>query len=595
MVSKTVERKRVFSWNFNFETDVQDGDWFIYYYDPNGTDLYKIKLDAATKTQAKALIAQITAWMNKSETWSGTVVEYQQKKVVTHPAVDVEEWTVVQLVGTWTYVHTTNVITVTGGTAGAPCGFVDAWNADKAGTLENVHARNVVAADGADVAVDHAERPTDMNVLGLADIFITITNFTANGSILITGTEEYGAAQTETIAFTGNGVYNSTLYWKTITHTRVTVYANTFTYTLSQGQWGVVWKQGTTQYQIDSIFAIGDSSNATVFTDTSKLVVFTVTGGQQVKSYANSTVTFGTLNDAATYSTKNGCTFISTGQASAAFWTAYGGTVNWYSCTYIGTGIANWVFSSAAGGYVKALYNCRFENVKSVTSYGSTFDLYNVYVGGSQASLADATSNPTVNYLTCKASQYAIIFQGSSNLTVRNLIGGNQSLKFIYVDSLTVHGYLIDTVWLDSANWTITWAGVCTGNIYRQYTFNLKVTDKDNVAISGATVVLKDNAGTQIFSVTTDVNGDIVQQTVSRGYYNQANGNTLQDYSPHTLTITKAGYQRYTKVLTLTEKTIWQIALFKRQDIFFNVDGVKTNIAFNLESANPENNKILGL
>ena len=92
MVTKTVERKRVFSWNLNFETDVQDGDWFIYYYDSNGVDMYKIRLDAATKALAKGLIAQITAWMSQTETWSGSVVESWKKKTVTHPVTSGEEW-----------------------------------------------------------------------------------------------------------------------------------------------------------------------------------------------------------------------------------------------------------------------------------------------------------------------------------------------------------------------------------------------------------------------------------------------------------------------------------------------------------------------
>jgi hypothetical protein len=40
--------------------------------------------------------------------------------------------------------------------------------------------------------------------------------------------------------------------------------------------------------------------------------------------------------------------------------------------------------------------------------------------------------------------------------------------------------------------------------------------------------------------VATSGSGDIATQTVSRGYYDQAHGNTLQDYGPHTLTISKA-------------------------------------------------------
>ena len=67
-----------------------------------------------------------------------------------------------------------------------------------------------------------------------------------------------------------------------------------------------------------------------------------------------------------------------------------------------------------------------------------------------------------------------------------------------------------------------------------------RVTDKDNTAINGVTAIVKDRDGNTIFSVATSGSGDIATQTVSRGYYDQAHGNTLQDYGPHTLTISKA-------------------------------------------------------
>jgi hypothetical protein len=66
-----------------------------------------------------------------------------------------------------------------------------------------------------------------------------------------------------------------------------------------------------------------------------------------------------------------------------------------------------------------------------------------------------------------------------------------------------------------------------------------------------------------VFSVTADVvTGAIATQTVSRGYYNQPNGDTLQDYGPFTLTITKAGKMPYTQTgIVLSEKTKLLIAL----------------------------------
>ena len=78
------------------------------------------------------------------------------------------------MVGTWTYTVATNIIAVTGGTAGAPCTFLDAWTADKAGTYNIVATRNIVVADGAPVAVTNALRPADYVMLGIADLYLQL-------------------------------------------------------------------------------------------------------------------------------------------------------------------------------------------------------------------------------------------------------------------------------------------------------------------------------------------------------------------------------------------------------------------------------------
>jgi hypothetical protein len=95
MVSKTLARNKMFGWNLIFECVQEAGDWFIFYYDPNGVDMYKVKLDPTTKNMAKALMANIQAWMNTVDTWSGSIVEHWQKKQVTKPAETVEDWVLV--------------------------------------------------------------------------------------------------------------------------------------------------------------------------------------------------------------------------------------------------------------------------------------------------------------------------------------------------------------------------------------------------------------------------------------------------------------------------------------------------------------------
>jgi hypothetical protein len=87
------------------------------------------------------------------------------------------------------------------------------------------------------------------------------------------------------------------------------------------------------------------------------------------------------------------------------------------------------------------------------------------------------------------------------------------------------------------------------------------------------------------------VNGNIATQTVSRGYYDQPHGNTLQDYGPHTLTIIKAGYQTYIRKFTLMAGTAWEVKLAKAQHILLN----SGRPVLNLKPSDPENKSVVVL
>ncbi|GAF92704.1 unnamed protein product, partial [marine sediment metagenome] len=60
--------------------------------------------------------------------------------------------------------------------------------------------------------------------------------------------------------------------------------------------------------------------------------------------------------------------------------------------------------------------------------------------------------------------------------------------------------------------------------------------------LASATVTCTDQFSAEVFSVTTDGNGDIAEQTIT---YKQWAGTseTLTTYSPHVFTVSKAGYE----------------------------------------------------
>jgi len=468
------------------------------------------------------------------------------------------------MVGTWTFDHTANVVTVTGGTVGVPCGFIDAWNADKAGTGELVHSRNIGAADGANVAVDHAERPTDLYVLGLADIFITITNFTANGSILITGTEQYGAAQTETIAFVGNGVYNSTKYWRTITHTRVTVYANTFTYTFTQAQWGVVWKTHSSSFIFNCRLVVGTGVIITHFTDTSKQVLFSdaFAPGQTLITVAGIAIlTLGTLTDAALKTVSNGCSLSTDDVSEGLFF--YGQNTSYtylYGTSLESINALQWNRNISTQANSFTMYYCTLGRNIYISS-SSNLNIFHLDCINSLNPWGVITSSSgTFDKISIISTPSAFMTWGNLVFSVSNVYVRKMATRLIVGNAInTTDKYLIN---VDTDTWLVTWLGVCTTNIVRQYTVNLQVFDEDGTALVGAIVTLKNDAGANVFSVATGATGAIAEQTVSRGYYAQATGDVLQDYGPFDLYIGFGGYRDYKRLnITLDEPLDWRVCM----------------------------------
>jgi hypothetical protein len=466
------------------------------------------------------------------------------------------------LVGTWTYTHATNLLTVTGGTEGAPAGFVDAWNADKAGSEEIVHTRNITGADGAPVAVNHALRPTDLYVLGGTELYITVTNYVAPASTInIVGTDADGNAINENIVVNANGNFNTVLYYRTVTSTQVTVFGGTFTYTFVMGQWGVVWKQATNQYAFDCKIVIGDSSTTTWFIDTVKQVTFNAgcisADGQNLIFVKNkATFRLGTVVDATNKISKNGC---SLRVLTTLYWYYYicyqtGASIELYSSDFQASG------TDRGSLQANIVWNCLFNGLGIADLFPcGTADFFNINSLNTMYGIRIGTG--TFNKITALGCARTIRIAYYTVGTISNVYSRTPVSWLVDVQSLGTTSYNFYLINVDSDVWSFRWTSSSGTTIYRQYEFDLNVTDSSGNPINTATVTLKDKDGNTVFSVSTDANGNIVQQTVSRGYYNQANGNTLQDYGPHTLTITKAGYQTYTWTGLIDEKIDWRITL----------------------------------
>ncbi|GAG18670.1 unnamed protein product, partial [marine sediment metagenome] len=249
------------------------------------------------------------------------------------------------------------------------------------------------------------------------------------------------------------------------------------------------------------------------------------------------------LDDAATHATSAGCTILLTDAAGATIYNhGSGSTIEFYSSSFISLQ-KNTVLmqGGAVAPDVFVVYNCLFDGIYwgSVTG----LDAYNVYITKATFGMQDVKAPSTTDRLTVSDCGYGMMVWGPNSLYVTNAVVQRAVTTSFLFNTNVADSYLVDG---ECDVWNITWAGVCTAEFFRQYTFNMQVVDADGAGILGVTVAMVDNAAGAVFSVATDANGDIAEQIVTYGYYDPANGNVIQPggvgYTPFTVTLSKAGY-----------------------------------------------------
>lgn len=115
---------------------------------------------------------------------------------------------------------------------------------------------------------------------------------------------------------------------------------------------------------------------------------------------------------------------------------------------------------------------------------------------------------------------------------------------------------------------------------FDKFSYNLQVLEEDEVTpIAGATITMYDNAG-QIFQVTTDSNGEIAEQYITRVYGTVDTPALPPVYTytnkyPYKLVIEKEGYETYIENFTqlLSEPIVKTVALKTAKPIRISTEG----------------------
>ena len=168
------------------------------------------------------------------------------------------------------------------------------------------------------------------------------------------------------------------------------------------------------------------------------------------------------------------------------------------------------------------------------------------------------SENLDINGLTLAKDCEGILSGKDANIS--NVEFSDTQQLIVYYNSLV---NLYDCI-IQNDNITFYWADT-NDRVYKYFHFNLKVIDKDGNGIEGATVKIWDKTGALVVNATTDTNGTLPEQTLKEIYVHYDNNaspkRTETYYTPHTIEISKPGYQTYRKKFTVNKKIDWLIRL----------------------------------
>jgi len=442
-----------------------------------------------------------------------------------------------------------NKVIVTGGTSGTPAQFSDFVTADRAGEAALLAA---TAGLSPTLALSFALRPVD--VIALLISFIVASKTTETDHIFITGTDWRGAAQTEGIDVSaGNATYVSTKYFATISNIDCsdnaagggTQWADG-TVRVTQPQWGFIWNNGHGQYIIDAkTFAIGDGSTSTYFQSRTENAYFPNYSDESDLVLASATLHLGILDDVE--ETRDGSVWNFKRDAGTFKGLRFLGILKLYGSQIIQpdsySGGAQpfffWLVNSSSD-----IQNSILEGI-GVLMDGNNPTIRNSIIyasGGSSNGWQDVGSSATFINNRVYSTARGITFSFQHGAKVIGATISNIATSTILLSTISNDVFLIDSTYDKPI--VVAWQiPTNSADFHEQQTVNIHVADKDGSDLQSVVVLCEDQTGAQVFSVSTDSNGDITEQTISWRKFTDGSPPTTTTFSPHKFTFSLAGYE----------------------------------------------------
>ncbi|MCA9392419.1 carboxypeptidase regulatory-like domain-containing protein, partial [candidate division WWE3 bacterium] len=445
--------------------------------------------------------------------------------------------------------------------------------------------------------------PIEMTVksvrdISKVDVILDSTSAGAGDTVDLTGEDLDGNALTETIdVSSGNGTYTSTLAYADITQVDCNGFTDGTTQ-VDQKKWGAIEAVNYRTYLINYHLHAGNGSTTTAITALGENIMFLPGAIWQVEK---ATFTLGALvGSGDTEDAYRGCV-LSESLGSAANQLGIGADLT----RFIGTTSNNFNFYGSHWQRIEGAYsgplirgvpgntgtiNIRhsrlsgfaygggsrgiYDNNDDITLYKTRINLDWQWTGGTYSVEGVALSDNSRPF-------GAEI--GSNSLTLKNVeINDNGTLRIWFYTStgkLTMLSCPIST-----SRFQIGYSGAGTGvrKIDIGVTYDLTVRGEDGSAVSSASVVITDDAGTEITNTTTDANGVITQQQLIAYWakYTALDPSiTWTALTPFTIVVKKDGFRVTKKYIYIADTTT---AL--KQNIVDKVTLVRQRIAIDQEA-----------
>ena len=328
------------------------------------------------------------------------------------------------------------------------------------------------------------------------------------------------------------------------------------------GGWGVVTRLCNDFFCFSCHLTIGDDLTTTWFKDTLKTAIFTAAS---CKFYVKTLATFQLGEKDANGDVYDGCFLKINDPIFSAFSTGgSAGDVKFYdSIIYFP---AFWRLYRGSAQLVE-LIDCRIIKWKGGRIQGTNSIIKGLqFHDTTEYSLTTKTPVGTLENIKSYRNTYGFYYSPaySQDTTIKGLVCRNNTYSiFVNVDASANYSLYLINPDVDVWNFHYLPAGNYYGTVRRQYEFNAKVQNEDEIAINGAIVKIWDKDDNLVTDVTTGADGKIVTQTLNYGFYKQSTGDTPTMQTPHIIEISKAGVETYTKKFTINKKTDWTIALHR--------------------------------